>query len=394
VPAGPPVLFLTHRVPYPPDKGDRIRTYHLLRQMATRGRVWLGCLADEPVEPATRAALADLCERVEIVPVRRFGRWARGGVSLLTGGSLSEGAFFDARLARTVRAWAAETGGFAAAVASASSLAPYFRHLRGTPAVFDMMDVDSQKWLDFADATGGPKRLLYRLEAARVRKIERAMPGWVRAVGLVSRAEVELFDKVVGTPFATVATNGVDLDYFRPTAGPTEPACVFVGALDYLPNVDAAVWFADAAWPLIRERRPDAEFWLVGRKPAPAVAALAARPGVKLVGQVPDVRPYLERAAVVVSPLRLARGIQNKVLEAMAAGKPTIASPAALQALRAEPGVHVLSANTPAEWADAVTGLLGDPDRRRELGDAGRRFVEEHHHWERCLEPILAKIFG
>jgi sugar transferase (PEP-CTERM/EpsH1 system associated) len=388
------LLYLTHRVPFPPDKGDRIRNYHLLRQLARRGRVWLGCLADEPAGPETLAELDRLCERVAVAPLSGMRRWLRAGVSLLTGGSLSEGAFSEPRLRAAVRGWVAEAR-FDVVVISASSLVPYLREpgLEGMPAVVDLVDVDSQKWLDFAAAARPPRRWLYRLEGRRVRNLERTMPGWARAVAVVSRAEADIFDAYAGEGSATVATNGVDLDYFTPTTGSTDQACVFVGALDYRPNVDAAVWFAREVWPGIRAKFPTAEFRIVGRKPTPAVEELAQLPGVKLVGQVPDVRPHVASAAVAIAPLRLARGVQNKVLEALAMGKPVVATPAALVALRTEPGRHLLEASTPAEWVEAVGGLLAHPARRRALGVAGRRFVEEHHHWEHCLEPLLDRIF-
>lgn len=390
----PRVLYLTHRVPFPPDKGDRIRNYHLLRQLAGRGRVWLGCLADEPVGAETVAELDRLCERVAVVPVGRT-RWPRAGLRLLTGGSLSEGAFAEPRLRAVVRGWAAEAK-FDAAVVSASSLAPYLRGraLAGTPAVVDLVDVDSRKWLDFADASRPPKSWLYRLEARRVRAVERDLPRWTRAVSVVSRAEADIYDAIAGPGAATVATNGVDLDYFTPRDGETDQACAFVGAMDYLPNVDAAVWFAREAWPAIRERFPAAEFRIIGRKPTPAVRELAALPGVTVIGQVPDVRPHVAAAAVVVAPLRLARGLQNKVLEALAMAKPVVAAPAALAALRTVRGRDLIEAQKPAEWADAVGGLFADPHRCRELGAAGRRYVEEHHHWEHCLEPLLERVFA
>jgi sugar transferase (PEP-CTERM/EpsH1 system associated) len=392
--APPRVLYLTHRVPFPPDKGDRIRNYHLLRQMAARGWVWLGCLADEPVSPESVAELARLCERVAVVPTGRVARWVRAGWSLLRGNSLSEGAFAGPGLRRVIREWAAEVR-FDAAIVSASSLAPYLERdgPADVPTVVDLVDVDSQKWLDFAAASRGTRRWLYQLEAARVRKVEQRLPTWARAVSVVSRAEADLYDAIVGPGVATVATNGVDLGYFGPTEGPTDRACVFVGALDYLPNVDAVVWFAREVWPRLRAEFPDAEFRVVGRNPAAAVRSLAAVPGVRVVGPVPDVRPHLARAAVAVVPLRLARGVQNKVLEALAMGKPTVAASAALAALRAVPGEHLLAASTPDEWVAAVGGLFTDPRRCRELGTAGRRYVEEHHDWARCLEPLLDRIF-
>jgi polysaccharide biosynthesis protein PslH len=389
------VLYLTHRVPFPPDKGDRIRNYHVLRQLEKRGRVWLASLADEPAPAEVEAQLRRMCERVAIVPVTR-GRRLRMGMSLLAGRSISEGAFAERGLRRVIREWTRETN-FDVAIVSASSLAPYLKmpQLAGVPKIVDLVDVDSQKWADFADAARGPKRWLYRLEAARVRTLERELPKWTRAVAMVSRAEADVFESFAGPGAATVAANGVDLDYFRPTGSVSDrTTCVFVGAMDYWPNVDAVTWFAREVWPRIRQRCPEAAFRIVGRKPSPAVQRLTEIAGVTVTGQVPDVRPHLAPATVVVAPLRLGRGIQNKVLEAMAMGKAIVASPAALAALNAQPGMHLLAASGPEEWAGAVCALFADPDRCRELGLAARQYVEEHHHWETCLEPLMKKVFA
>ncbi|MBN9522464.1 TIGR03087 family PEP-CTERM/XrtA system glycosyltransferase [bacterium] len=389
----PRVLYLTHRVPYPPDKGDRIRNYHLLRGLARRARVWLGCLADEPVSAEARAELDRLCEWVAIRPVGGKSRWLRAALSVATGGSVSEGVFANPVLAKYVFQWSVEVD-FAAVVVSASSMAPYLRDfdLGGVPRFVDLVDVDSQKWHDFADATRGPKRWLYRLEATRVRKLERRLPEWTEAVAVVSRAEADVFDSFTRPGAATVAANGVDLDYFAPRSVPIEPALVFVGAMDYLPNVDGAVWFAREVWPAIRAKHPAAEFRVVGRKPTPEVQRLAELPGVKVLGTVPDVRPFVASAAAAVVPLRLARGIQNKVLEALAMARPVVAAPPALAALGTVPGEHLLRAATSAEWVEACCGLLADPARGTELGAAGRRYVEAHHHWETCLDPFLRRI--
>ena len=176
----PRLLYLTHRLPFPPDKGDRIRNFHLLRQLARHFRVSLGCLADEPVGELERTTLRGLCEQVAIVPVSKYGRLRRAGLSFLAGRSLSEGAFGSSgELARTVAGWHAESP-FAAAVASATSLIPYLRRapLSGVPAFVDVVDVDSRKWLDFAESARFPKSLLYRWEGARVRKLEAALPSW------------------------------------------------------------------------------------------------------------------------------------------------------------------------------------------------------------------------
>ncbi len=389
----PRVLYLTHRVPFPPDKGDRIRNWHVLRTLAKRFRVSLGCVADEPVPDAARAALAERCERVAIAPVSRLGRLARAGASLLAGRSLSEGAFASRELAIKSEAWHAETP-FAAVVASATSLVPYLRRpaFHAMPVFVDVVDVDSQKWIDFSRSVPPPKSWLYRLEGARVRRLERDLPEWAAASTLVSSAEARIFDAIAGDGAATVATNGVDLEYFRPTSEPTRPIAAFVGALDYLPNIDAAEWFANQVWPAIHAKRPDAEFHLIGRNPAPRVRRLAAIPGVSLVGGVPDVRPHLAAAAVAVVPMRLSRGLQNKVLEALAMGKATIAAPPALAALDVEPGRHLVRAESAEEWTRETLDLLDDPARRERLGREGRAFVEANHDWERCLEPLVERI--
>ena len=387
----PRVLYLAHRVPYPPDKGDRIRNYHVLRELAKVARVTLIALADEPVTAATEAVLRDLCETVEIIPASGRRRWLRAGRSLLAGGSLSEGLFAEPKLDAAIRRLSA-TQNWDASLVSASSLAPYLqRHgLPDRPRFVDLVDVDSQKWFDYADAASGPKHWLYTLEGHRVRRLEQWIAEWATAVTIVSPAECAVFDGFTRLGAGTIATNGVDLDYFRPQPDiETVEACAFVGALDYVPNIDAALWFARDIWPAIRARRPAAEFWIIGRKPTAAVRALGALDGVTVVGPVPDVRPHVAKASVAVCPIRIARGLQNKVLEAMALAKPTVAAPAAIRALQAVPGEHLLSPTTEEEWISTVCELLTDTERRRELGLAGRRFVEEHHRWDRCLRPLI-----
>jgi sugar transferase (PEP-CTERM/EpsH1 system associated) len=388
-PGIPHLLYLVHRLPYPPDKGDRIRAYHLIRHLARRARVHLACLADEPVPEESLEALGRLCARVRAV---RLGpsRWARGMSSMARGGSFTAGAFWSPRLARLTAAWAAEVP-FAAVLASSSAMVPYLRRpqLAGVPAVVDLVDVDSQKWLDYAAAERGPWATFYRTESRRVRKLESTLPSWARAVTLVSEAETELFRSFCPSPDVHTVPNGVDLDYFRPTSPAlAEEGCVFVGALDYKPNVDAVTWFCREVWPAVTRAHPGARLRLVGRRPVAEVLALAEVPGVDVVGQVPDVRPHLAWAAVAVAPLRIARGVQNKVLEALAMRKAVVASPQALAGLRERLDLPALTASAPAEWAEHVGRLLTDEPLRRQLGAAGRRYVESHHSWDRCLEPL------
>jgi sugar transferase (PEP-CTERM/EpsH1 system associated) len=325
------------------------------------------------------------------VAIVRLGRerWVRGLSSVMRGRTITEGAFHSPALAAIVRQWARETD-FQVALASASSMVPYLRmeELETLPAVVDLVDVDSQKWLEYAAASRGPRAWLYRFEGQRLRRLEKALPTWASAVTLVGEAEADLYRAFCAEGPVHVVTNGVDLEYFHPCPDRSAEGCVFVGALDYRPNVDGAKWFCREVWPEIIRCRPETKLRLVGRRPTPAVRRLGDLPGVELVGQVPDVRPSLAAAAVVVVPLQIARGVQNKILEALAMGKATVASPQSLAGLGAQAGLHLMEAASRRQWVETILQLLGNQELRRRLGAAGRRYVEEHHCWGRCLQPF------
>jgi polysaccharide biosynthesis protein PslH len=391
----PDILHLTHRVPYPPDKGDRIRSFHTLRFLSRHARVHLASLADEPVAPGALSALERYCARVAVVPISRWLRNVRALVSLLRSRSATAGAFNVPRLHTLLDDWTRDTH-FDVCLASASSMIPYLRTdaLRRVPAVVDLVDVDSQKWLDFAAASRGPRAWFYRAEGRQLRRVEQELPAWVRGVVLSTPAEVAIYEQFVGAGTALAVPNGVDLEYFRPALLSAEPSCVFVGALDYRPNVDGIGWFCGEVWPRLRERRPDARLFIVGRHPVEAVRRLGGTNGVEVLGTVPDVRPWLARAAVAVAPLRIARGVQNKILEALALARAVVATPVCLQGLTTEPGRHLLSASTTDEWVTSLDRLLGDAGFREQLGASGRAFVEEHHCWDRCLEPLQGLLLG
>ncbi len=337
-----------------------------------------------------------MTERLAVVRIDPILRLAGAARSLVCGRTATEGAFDSASLRRVLGRWGKETR-FEVILASASSMVPYLRQkeLRDVPAVVDFVDVDSQKWLDYAMSCRGPRSWLYQIEGHRLRCLERDVSNWARGTIFVSEAETNLFGPTRETQNVYTVPNGVDLNYFRPSAGTVETGqtCVFVGALDYRPNIDGMCWFCRHAWPEIFRRRPTARLLVVGRRPVAEVRRLAEIPGVEVVGQVPDVRPSMAESGVVVVPLRLARGVQNKVLEALAMSRATVASPQSLAGLRARGSVPVLTASTPAEWVDSVIRLMDDPAERQRLAVDGRRYVEKFHHWDKCLEP-LERILG
>jgi len=387
----PNLLFLVHRVPYPPNRGDRIRSFHLLKFLAERAHVSLATLADEPLEARALDVLNGLCKRVAIEHIGK-SRWLRAAASVVCGHSATEGLFRSPRLRQTVRDWSRGEH-WDAIVVFCSSMVQYLDlpELAGVPTVVDLCDVDSQKFLDYASQSRGLKRQLYKLEAHRLRRVECSLPSRVKAITLVSEAEANLYRSFCPNDCTHAITNGVDLDYYRPILGDGRPGrCIFVGAMDYQPNINGVVWFCEHVWPHVIAARADATFAIVGRNPSPAVRRLASLPGVEVTGSVPDVRPFLATAQVVVVPLLITRGIQNKVLEAMAMTKPVIASPQALEGLSVDSGVHVLSATTVDEWRERISFLLTHTDVRRELADAGRAYVQCHHSWQACLKPLAA----
>lgn len=391
------ILYVTHRVPYPPDKGDRIRTFHTLRSLSEKYQVYLACLADEPVSPDAEQVLQSYCNKLAIIPVNRLKRWGRMGWSILTGGVTSISAFRSLALEFIIRQWA-DTIPFDLTLVSSSAMAPYTRipALRRVPCVVDLVDVDSEKWKNYAESVSFPKSMVFHREGKVLRQYEKYLAESSHALLLVSDAESDLFRTFMPTAPVQTISNGVDLDFFKPSCTtPQQNQCVFVGALDYLPNIDAVCWFAQEIWPAVKQNCHEATFKIVGRKPSPRVQALAAVAGIEVVGQVPDVRPYVHESSVVIAPLRIARGLQNKVLEAMAMGKPVLSSPAALAGLlkhAQHPAICVTSIN---DWISQLLQLFSDPLQCQQLGSAGRNYVEKWYSWESCMQPLhelLTKI--
>lgn len=391
----PRVLMVTHRTPFPPDKGDRIRTFNVLRYLAAHAHVDLATLADEPVTEENLRGLQSLARRVEIVRCDSPMRWVRAGLAALGGRSATEGLFASRELHRRIARLLADAR-YDLIVVVCSSMAPYIerRSAKGAATLIDLIDVDSQKWVDYAAAARGWRRWAYSLEARRVRQLEAALADRYDHIAVTTPAEAECYRAFQARGQVAAIANGVDFDYFHPTTSGVEKpqSCVFVGALDYKPNVDGMAWFCEHVWPVVRDQRPSAELTIVGRRPVAAVERLANVPGVKIVANVPDVRPYLAAAQVVVAPLLIARGVQNKVLEALAAGKPVIASPQAIEGLDVGAGIHLLQAADATQWIAALGDLWDHEGDRRRLGAAARDYVVDRHSWDRCLAPIGALL--
>jgi sugar transferase (PEP-CTERM/EpsH1 system associated) len=393
----PDILFLAHRIPYPPDRGDKIRSWHLLKHLGTLGRVHLGCFADDEADaahlPALREAMGSALGDVH-VEVRSAGKAAAAARAMLAGkpilltlfDSAAIHAFVEGVLARrdigTIFAFSAQMAQFVPCAAR-----PRF--------VMDFVDMDSAKFADYAQA-GGAMGLVHRREAQRLLAFERATAARADVSLFVSEAEARLFRDRAGLAEGDIRVlqNGVDLAFYDPDGdfprlAPKRPLIVFTGQMDYAPNVDAVAWFADAVLPLV----PEADLAIVGRNPSQAVKRLGARERVTVTGAIEDVRSWLAAADVAVAPLRIARGVQNKVLEAMAMGRPVVATPAAFEGIEAEAGRDLIVAEGARAQAGAVRTLLADRARAAAMGDAARRCMERSYSWEARLAP-LAQIVG
>ncbi|MEX2214457.1 MAG: TIGR03087 family PEP-CTERM/XrtA system glycosyltransferase [Phycisphaeraceae bacterium] len=395
------VLFLTHRVPFPPDRGDRIRAYHMLKYLSQRFDVSLACASDEPVTEGQMHILEGLADRVAIQPISpRWGK-IRGLLSLATGGAITPAYFYRKPLSRTIRNWHAVQP-FDAVLTYCTGMINYARDvIRSSPAghkprhVIDLVDVDSAKWNEYARHARAPMKWLYATEAKRIAAIESGQRDHFDSIAVVSDAEAETYRREVGEHEGlTVLRHAVDTNYFKPLPDAGSWTLVFVGVLNYKPNVEGISWFVKNVMPLLRHHLPNVKLQIVGRAPTPAVLALNDEPNVEVVGPVPDVRKYLRSASAAIAPLRIARGVQTKVLEAMASGRVAVCSPGAAEGIHAEAGKHLLIATEPQHWVDVLSQVLQDGHLRTAIATAARAQVEAIYPWEKCLAPLAELLTG
>ncbi|HZP88634.1 MAG TPA: TIGR03087 family PEP-CTERM/XrtA system glycosyltransferase [Burkholderiales bacterium] len=389
----PPLLFLAHRLPYPPNKGDKVRSYHFLKHLAQRYRVYLGTFIDDPADWQHVEKVNALCAEVYVEGIVPRRQRALSATGLFRGEPLTLSYFRSARLHRwvdeVVRRERIKT-----AFAFSSPMAQYVSDLRGVASIVDFVDLDSAKWSEYAHAKPWPFSAIYKRESSRLLVYEHAVAAHAEVVVFVTDEEASLYRRSAPST-ARIATirNGVDAEHFSPQHDFASPFAngeipvVFTGAMDYWPNVDAVVWFARESLPALRQRHPALRFYIVGMNPSPAVQSLAGDAGVAVTGRVDDVRPYLRHARVVVAPLRVARGIQNKVLEAMAMGKATVVTPATAAGLGMTAAAELAVASTAEEFGLAVENLL-DQQRATAMGECARERVRRDFSWGSSFEQL------
>ncbi len=390
----PGILFLAHRVPFPPDRGDRIRSHHLLKALAKLGPVHVGCFGkgDAEAERALTALAASCCVAARTKPLPLAGMEA-----VLAGKPVSLTAFHSSMLARWVRETIAREG-IEAIVVFSGQMGQYVPDDFAGPVVIDLCDVDSAKFEAYAAA--GQRKWLHAREARLLAREEERLGRRADATILISEAEAALYRSRLTAPDKVdvrVIGNGIDAAFFDPAlvtphlalAGTAGPHFVFTGQMDYRPNEQAALWVIEALLPRLRARHPSANFHVVGRNPTRALMAEDGAHGVRVWGEVPDVRPFIAAADAVLAPLLIARGVQNKVLEAMAMARPVVLTPEAATGIAGANGEHwLISPPDPEVMAAHISDLLANPAAAARIGGAARDFVLRQHGWDAMLAPL------
>ena len=396
------IIYLVHRLPYPPNKGDKIRSYHLLCHLLDRYNVHLGCFVDDDADSVFVPEVRKMCKSLYVGNINpalaRIGS-LRG---LLTGEPLSIPYYRNGGMAKWVR-HTMQQNAVAAIVGFSSPTAQFvlgaeYSHLT---RLMDLVDIDSDKWRQYADKTSGPMRWIYRREAERLLDFEQQIAREFDGVMLVSDNESDMFRNQVGAFADKIYTvcNGVDVGYFDPAGHFENPfpdgalPLVFTGMMDYWPNVDAMSWFAREILPAVRAKNGDAGLWVVGASPTREVQSLAELAGVTVTGKVPDVRPYLKHAALVVAPLRIARGVQNKVLEALAMERSVVSTSQAAAGLSNRSEAPLTIADDADTFAAAVIAAL-NTDAVTKGGATPRQYVLDNYDWTRNLSLVDQLLSG
>jgi sugar transferase (PEP-CTERM/EpsH1 system associated) len=387
------LLFLSQRIPYPPNKGDKIRSFNILKHLSASFRIHLACFIDDPEDWAHTDALDEYCEQTHFVRLNPLSAKIRSLKAFATGAPLNLPYFRDPSLDDWV-ARVTQSVNPSAAFVFSSQMVQYLMRSdhKFERTVIDFCDVDSDKWRQYAATKQWPLSWLYKREATELLKFDQSVAHFVDAATFVAEPEVELFNRLSPETSSRISavSNGIDCDYFDPDLNQDDPYTVpgpkliFTGAMDYWPNIDSVQWFANDILPLVQNRIPDASFHIVGGNPSPDVTKLTQISGVFVTGRVPDMRPYFKHAALAVVPMRIARGIQNKVLEAMAMAKPTVVTPQALEGIDLPEDPTLYVADDAQSFADSCIDALTE-DQAALRGARARQWAQDHYSWQARL---------
>jgi len=392
------ILFVCHRLPYPPKRGGKIRPFNIIRHLTESGHnVTVGSLARSEEELAEGQPLRGYCDKLYVGQISSAAAVANMVGRLPTSVPSSMGYFYSASLHREIRE-ELQRNDYDLTFVHCSSAAQYVRSAKGIPSILDFGDMDSQKWLDYSTYRRFPLSIGYRLEGTKLCREEKRLARKFDVSTCTTKAELETLRGFKAARQTDWFPNGVDSDYFSPTDEPYDPDQIcFIGRMDYYPNQQAMLYFCNDVLPLIQARRPATKLVIIGAEPSAEIRDLEKNPGVSVTGTVPDVRDHVRASALSVAPLAIARGTQNKILESMAMGVPVVCSKIAAGGVDAVPGQYLLVGKSPDQYTDNIIRLLESADERRELSIAARQRVLSSHSWPASmtkLDTIIGAVVG
>ena len=384
------ILFLAHRIPYPPDKGDKIRSWRLLKYLTERFDVHLVCFIDDQRDARHVDFLREQCASATFIAIEPARRKLASAIGFATGDALSVRFYRNSKMKVLIDELRKRP--LAYEIAFSSTMAQYLEKPGNAFArIVDFCDADSEKWRRYADKAPWPMNWVYRREANKLAVEESNIISWADQCFAITEQEAKIFNSRLGvTKPVDWWSNGVDTDYFNPGAEFSSAGnsydVIFTGAMDYHANVEAVLGFVKNTWPVIREKKPQATFAIVGARPVGELLALHQREGIIVTGRVDDIRPWLHAAKVAVAPMRVAQGIQNKVLEAMSMAKPVVASTAAATGLNVRDGKEIFVIDGVAQSAAEILRLLENKIARQEVGGNARKCVIANYNWDQQLQ--------
>lgn len=396
----PPMLFLCHRMPYPPNKGDKITTFNLMKYLSKRFDLYLGSFIDDEFDEQYIDDARTYCRDVKFIDISRKSYVVSGLKSLLIGEPVSVAHYRSTEL----QSWVDEVikqHNIDYLFVYSSGMAQFVEHpdYQNKKRVLDMADVDSDKWRQYCENKPFYAKAIYAREYMLLKALEQRVLSDFNAVTLITDEERDLFKSLSPQHLAdkiVTLSNGVDTQYFDPDAhfdytdepSAEGPSICFTGAMDYWANEDAVVWFCERVWPLVKQQCPSLTFYIVGGKPTERVKKLGLIEDVVVTGRVVDVRPFVEHAALAVATLRIARGVQNKVLEAMSMAKPVVMTSMAQEGIALPDIQQTLVIDDEVEMASTISLLLNNKEKNSEIGNQNRGWIVERYSWDGALSPL------
>ncbi|THB69415.1 MAG: TIGR03087 family PEP-CTERM/XrtA system glycosyltransferase [Gammaproteobacteria bacterium] len=395
------LLFIVHRIPYPPNKGDKIRSYHLLNELRKDYKIHLATFIDDKEDLQYQEHVASLCESMCAVQIDPFTSKIRSLKGLLTSEALSIPYYENQQISSYVEGVIAK--GVDKVLVFSSTMAQFVISTRfDLKMVVDFVDIDSDKWRQYSQSKRWPASWIYNREYKKLFDWEHRVADRADYSLFVSDTESQMFKQLLPSVAEKVHTfdNAVDYEFFTASTdietpySDDTPRVVFTGAMDYWANVDAVKWFAEEVLPLVQQKIPVTQFYIVGSKPTAKVSALQNIYGVTVTGRVEDVRPYIQYADLSVAPIRIARGVQNKVLEAMSMGNAVVATSQAMEGIKEAGLFDDLTIDEPQVYADKVVELLQNKDSANRWGEKGRDMVIKNYSWQANVARVVGFLEG